>query len=200
MTKQALDTIAPYLNAANVDLKSFSEEYYKKTCKARLQPVLDSIAYIKKLGIWLEVTTLVVPGENDSDEELGQIASFVAGIDPDIPWHISRFRPDYEMIDHEATPIEKLHRARDIGRSQGLGYIYLGNVMENTDTYCRKCGALLLKRAGPAATANNLRSGACPSCQTPLAGVWESPALRQTASRHRGSPQGKGNRERAELP
>jgi len=128
MTHQTIDTIKPYLDAANVDLKSFNDEYYKKYCKARLQPVLDSIKYMKEAGIWLEVTTLIIPGENDSDEELTQIAKFIAGVDKEMPWHISRFRPDYKFIDHNATPVKTLERARDIGRQQGLNHIYLGNV------------------------------------------------------------------------
>ncbi len=188
MTKQALEAIAPYLNAANVDLKSFRDDYYKTTCKARLQPVLDSIEYIKKLGIWLEVTTLVVPGENDSDEELDQIASFISGVDTEIPWHISRFRPDYEMMDHEATPIERLHKARDIGRRNGLSYVYLGNVMENADTYCPRCGEPVLERTGRATTRNNIQNGACASCGTLIAGVWESPGAPHVASPSRKKP------------
>ena len=157
MTSEALDTIRPYLDAANVDLKSFSEDYYKRNCKARLQPVLDSIAYMKRIGIWVEVTTLVVPGENDSDEELTQIARFIAGLDRDIPWHISRFRPDYEFGDRDATPIETLRGAKEIGEAEGLRYVYLGNV---------------LKRAYMGVEKSRVRDGGCPSCGAPIAGVW----------------------------
>lgn len=128
MTGQALETIRPYLDAANVDLKSFRDDFYQKLCRARLQPVLDTIAAMNRLGIWLEVTTLVVPGENDSDEELGQIAEFLARIDHNIPWHISQFHPDYEFDHSTVTPLGTLRRALEIGRRAGLHYVYLGNV------------------------------------------------------------------------
>ncbi len=172
MTRQALDAIQPYLDAANVDLKSFNEEYYKRVCKARLQPVLDSITYMKQIGIWVEVTTLVVPGENDSDEELTQIARFIAGLDRDIPWHISRFRPDYEFGDRDATPIETLRRAREIGRSEGLHHVYLGNVTEGSDTSCPECSETVVKRAYMGVENSRTRDGACPSCGVRISGVW----------------------------
>ena len=172
MTSEALDTIRPYLDAANVDLKSFSEDYYKRNCKARLQPVLDSIAYMKRIGIWVEVTTLVVPGENDSDEELAQIARFIAGLDRDIPWHISRFRPDYEFGDRDATPIETLRGAKEIGEAEGLRYVYLGNVAEGSDTFCPQCRELVVKRAYMGVEKSRVRDGGCPSCEARIAGVW----------------------------
>jgi len=172
MTVQALDTIRPYLDAANVDLKSFNEEYYKINCKARLQPVLDSIAYMKQLGIWVEVTTLVIPGENDSEEELGQIAGFIASIDADIPWHISRFRPDYKFGDRDATPMETMHMAREIGVRAGLRHVYLGNVFEGSDTVCHNCGELVVKRAYMGIEKFDLKDGRCPSCGTEIKGVW----------------------------
>jgi pyruvate formate lyase activating enzyme len=171
-TRQALDAIQPYLDAANVDLKSFNEEYYKRVCKARLQPVLDSITYMKQIGIWVEVTTLVVPGENDSVEDLTQIARFIAGLDRDIPWHISRFRPDYEFGDRDATPIETLRRAREIGRSEGLHHVYLGNVTEGSDTSCPECGETVVKRAYMGVENSRTRDGACPSCGARIGGVW----------------------------
>jgi pyruvate formate lyase activating enzyme len=174
MTKQALDTISPYLDAANVDLKSFSEDYYKKNCKARLQPVLDSIAYMRELSIWVEVTTLVIPGENDSEVELNQIAEFLAGLDKDIPWHISRFHPDYKFYDHETTPVETLRKAREIGKQHGLHYIYLGNVSEGSDTYCYHCNQLLVKRPYFGVEEINLRNGRCVSCGTHVEGVWQT--------------------------
>ena len=173
MTGQALDTIKPYLDAANVDLKSFSEDYYKRNCRAHLQPVLDSIAYMKKLGIWVEVTTLVIPGENDSEEELTRIAEFIAGVDREIPWHISRFRPDYKFGDRDATPIESLRKARDIGRAQGLSYVYLGNVLEGSDTHCPGCNERLINRAYMNTEKFSLKNGNCPSCGTRISGVWK---------------------------
>ncbi|MFH1504161.1 MAG: AmmeMemoRadiSam system radical SAM enzyme [Candidatus Omnitrophota bacterium] len=128
MTKQALEAINPYLDAANVDLKSFREEFYLKNCQAHLAPVLETIKLMKKMGIWLEITTLVIPGENDSESELKGIAGFIAGIDKEIPWHISKFSPCYEFTNYEPTPIETLQKAYNIGKEQGLLHVYLGNV------------------------------------------------------------------------
>ncbi len=141
-------------------------------CKARLQPVLDTIAAMKELGIWLEVTTLVIPGENDSDEELGQIAAFLAGVDGDIPWHVSQFHPDYQFDDHGVTPVETLKRARDIGRRAGLRYIYLGNVREGTNTNCPQCRELIVERRYMGLNKLNLNNGRCPICGAPISGVW----------------------------
>jgi len=172
MTRDALEKIKPYLDAANVDLKSFRDDSYKKTCKARLQPVLDTIAAMRELGIWLEVTTLVVPGENDSDEELGQIAEFLAQIDNNIPWHISQFHPDYEFRDHMTTPIETLKKAMEIGQRAGLRYIYLGNVLEGTNTCCYRCHELIVARRYMGFNRNNLENGRCPSCGAIIKGVW----------------------------
>ncbi len=172
MTKQALDTIKPYLDAANVDLKSFRDEYYKKYCKAKLSPVLESIAYMRKLGIWVEVTTLVVPSENDSDVELNDIAGFIAQVDVNIPWHISRFHSDYKFTDHGATPVETMRRARDIGVECGLRYVYLGNVPSDSDTYCHKCGDQLIKRAHFSGEATRIKDGVCASCGVTIPGVW----------------------------
>jgi len=173
MTRQALDTIKPYLDAANVDLKSYSEVYYKQNCKAHLQPVLDSIAYMKHLNIWVEVTTLVIPDQNDSEEELNEIASFIAKLDKDIPWHISRFHPDYQFTDHIPTPIETLRRAREIGKKHGLRYVYLGNVLEGSETHCHKCNRLLIKRAYMSIEKNYIQNGRCPSCGIQVNGIWQ---------------------------
>ena len=173
MSKEALDTIRPYLDAANVDLKSFSEDYYKKNCKAHLQPVLDSIIYMKKLNIWVEVTTLIIPDENDSDEELSAIAEFIAQLDKEIPWHISRFHPNYQFTDYPATPVDTLRKARQIGKSYGLRYIYLGNVLEGSDTHCYSCNELLVKREYFYVGGFNIKEGKCPSCGTEIHGIWK---------------------------
>ncbi len=172
MTRQALETIKPYLDAANVDLKSFRDESYRGMCKARLQPVLDTIAAMKELGVWLEVTTLVIPGENDSDEELRQIAAFLAGVDRDIPWHVSQFHPDYRFGDHGVTPVETLKRARDIGRRAGLRYVYLGNVREGTNTNCPQCRELIIERRYMGLNRLNLNRSRCPICGATIGGVW----------------------------
>ena len=172
MTRQALVAVKPYLDAANVDLKSFSHDYYRKNCKARLQPVLDTISNMKSMDIWVEVTTLVIPGENDSDEELKQIADFIAGVDRMIPWHISRFHPDYEFIDYKATPLESLQRARDIGRQSGLHHIYLGNVTEGSNTVCYQCGNSIVERNYMSLNKILIKNGRCPYCDSLIPGVW----------------------------
>jgi len=172
MTPEALETINPFLDACNVDLKSFREEFYKKICKAHLQPVLDSIRLMKKLGIWVEVTTLVVPGENDGEEELRSIARFIAETDPDIPWHISRFHPNYEYTDTRATPIETLRKACSIGKKEGLRYIYVGNVLgESEDTLCPSCGKTLVRRSGFSISDYKIKNSSCAFCGNHVAGV-----------------------------
>lgn len=128
MSKEALEKIGPILDAANIDLKSFSKSFYRDICKASLQPVLDTIKRMKSMGIWIEITTLLIPGINDSKKELEQIAGFIAGIDKAIPWHISRFHPDYRFRDTAYTPIESMEAAMQIGKKAGLMHVYLGNI------------------------------------------------------------------------
>lgn len=170
MTKEMIQTIHPYLDAANIDLKSFRDDYYRKVCRGRLAPVLKNIELMKKLSIWIEVTTLVVPGQNDSEEELKKIANFLAGLDTSIPWHISRFYPQYKMEDLESTPLEILNQAYEIGKSAGLRYIYLGNVGKGNNTYCYQCHRLLIERFGFSIEAYQIKEGRCPNCQSPIAG------------------------------
>jgi pyruvate formate lyase activating enzyme len=173
MTADALAAARPWLDAANVDLKAFREETYKKVCKSRLQPVLDSIGLMRRFGIWVEVTTLVVPGLNDGDEELRDIARFLAKTDRDIPWHLSRFHPDYTYTEARATPLATLRRAAEIGREEGLGFVYIGNVMGEGDlTICPKCGRELIIRRGFEVEENLLEGGRCPSCKTAIPGVF----------------------------
>jgi pyruvate formate lyase activating enzyme len=173
MTAEALTTIRPYLDAANVDLKAFKDETYKKICGARLDPVLDTIRLMRKLGVWVEVTTLVVPGLNDGDAELAGIARFIAGVDPDIPWHISRFHPDFEYTDAPPTPAKTLRKAYEIGKREGLRYLYIGNMLgEGEDTHCPQCGTLLIRRRGFFVAQNRLAGAACPSCGQPVAGIF----------------------------
>jgi pyruvate formate lyase activating enzyme len=172
MTRQALETISPYLDAANVDLKSFSDDSYRRTCKARLQPVLSTIAAMKELGVWVEVTTLIVPGENDSEAELRQIAEFLARIDAGIPWHVSRFHPDYQFQDRSATPVETLLAAREIGRGAGLDHIYLGNVTEGSDTACPRCRERVIDRRYMGLKEFRLADGRCPYCGAAVEGIW----------------------------
>jgi pyruvate formate lyase activating enzyme len=173
MTEEALTMIRPCLDAANVDLKAFREETYKKVCGARLAPVLETIRRMRKLGVWVEVTTLVVPGLNDGQEELTGMARFLAGVDPDIPWHISRFHPDFEYTEAPPTPIETLRAAREVGRREGLRYIYIGNVMgESEDTCCPGCGRVLIRRRGFSVVENRLAGATCPFCGSAVAGVF----------------------------
>lgn len=172
MTKEALETISPYLDAANVDLKSFREEFYKNTCKGHLQPVLDSIKLMKQLGIWVEITTLIISGENDSDEELHHIAQFISGVDKNIPWHISRFHPDYQFTNHSSTPIDTLKRAMEIGHMHRLRYVYPGNVPGGTETHCAHCGKAVIKRVGFAVIENATIEGTCHFCNASIDGVF----------------------------
>jgi len=173
MTEEMLETFQPYLDAANVDLKAFRDETYRKYVGARLQPVLDAMKVMKRLGIWLEVTTLVIPGINDDDGELKDAARFVAQeLGVETPWHISRFFPAYEMTDVPSTPVETLHRAREIGLEAGLKYVYVGNVPDDgsQDTICPGCGRVLIRRHG-FVTTNRVRNGRCPDCGASIAGI-----------------------------
>jgi len=177
MTAEALETINPYLDACNVDLKSFREEFYREICQSHLQPVLDSIRLMKKLNIWVEVTTLVVPDANDGEEELRDIARFIVDTDPEIPWHISRFHPNYEYTDSRATPLEILQRAYSIGKEEGLRYIYVGNVLGVAeDTQCPSCGKVLIRREGFSISDYNVKDSACSFCGNRISGRFKPEA------------------------
>ena len=173
MTAEMLDTFQPYLDAANVDLKAFRNETYRRYVGARLQPVLDSLKRMKAMGIWLEVTTLVIPGINDDQAELQDAAQFVAReLGPQTPWHLSRFFPAYKMTEVPPTPVATLQQARQIGLEAGLHHVYMGNVPGEEDTFCHHCGRHLIRRAGYWIQENYVRpDGCCPACGTPMAGV-----------------------------
>lgn len=173
MTEEAILKLSPYLDAANVDLKSFSDDFYKKRCGGRLQPVLDSLRKMKELGIWVEVTTLIIPTLNDSDEELRQIAEFILSLGTETPWHISRFHPQYKMVNLPPTPIETIHKAAEIGKEAGLKYVYSGNVPGDVgeSTYCYNCGNLLIDRYGFHINRINLEESRCPKCGTAMDGI-----------------------------
>ena len=173
MTKEAIKVIRPYLDAANIDLKFFKESSYNNICKARLQPVLDSIKAMNDLGIWVEITTLIIPGLNDSREELKGISDFIASINKSMPWHISAFHPDYKYADYQPTPIEILKKAYDIGRKSGLNFVYLGNVPEEGNTYCPGCNSLLVRREYFSVIENNIKSGKCCKCNIAIPGTWD---------------------------
>lgn len=173
MSKDALDAAAPFLGAANVDLKSFSDSFYRQQCGARLKPVLMTLEGMKKRGIWLEVTTLIIPGLNDGEAELKEIAQFIAGLGAETPWHVSRFHPAYRLTDRGPTPVQTIKRARRIGLDAGLHYVYTGNVPgdDGENTFCHSCGALLIGRIGYSISKQNLKHGVCAKCGTALVGV-----------------------------
>jgi pyruvate formate lyase activating enzyme len=173
MTGEMLETLRPYVDAANVDLKAFRDETYRKYVGARLQPVLDSLKLMKRLGIWLKVTTLVVPGINDDPEELRDAAQFMAGeLGVDTPWHISRFFPAYEMVDLPPTPVAVLQQARRTGLEAGLHYVYVGNVAREENTSCHSCGRLLIRRSRYLILENNIEPDQrCPDCGARVAGA-----------------------------
>ena len=174
ITPEALREISPVLDAANIDLKGFTDDFYKNICGARLQPVLDSIRLYKELGIWIEITTLVIPGHNDSENELRQIAQFVRSVGEGVPWHVSRFHPTYKLIDQPRTPLETLKRARQIGIDEGLRYVYEGNIPgEGEETICWSCGKSLVKRYGFSVEENHIKDGKCGFCGAKMDGVWE---------------------------
>lgn len=174
MSAVALETAAPYLDAANVDLKAFSDDFYRQQCGARLTPVLNTLKGMKRLGIWVEVTTLIIPGLNDDPAELKQLAAFIAAdLGVDTPWHVSRFHPTYQLTDRPPTPVETIINARRIGIEAGLRYVYCGNIpgQGGEDTICWKCGETLIERQGFAIRRNTVVAGACPHCRMAVAGM-----------------------------
>ncbi len=174
MTAEALQSIHPLLHGANVDLKAFRESFYQKQCGAKLAPVLKNLKSMKEMGVWLEITTLIIPTLNDSKEELRELATFILQeLGPETPWHISRFHPTFRLTDLPVTPVKTLQQAWEIGREVGLHYVYTGNVPgdQGEKTYCHHCGHLLLDRFGFTILKNELDHGSCPQCHQPLAGV-----------------------------
>ena len=172
MTAEMLAGIDGHLHAANVDLKSFSDDFYRSLAGARLKPVLDSIRRLHEMGVWLEVTTLLIPGWNDADGELRDLAAFLVSISPDIPWHVSRFSPTYRLLDAPPTPVTTVERAVRIGRESGLRYVYGGNVPGHSseNTSCPDCGAIVMERAGNRLRSDRTAGGCCPECGRPIAG------------------------------
>ncbi|GFE60511.1 AmmeMemoRadiSam system radical SAM enzyme [Geobacter sp. AOG2] len=174
ITPRALDAVAPFLDAANIDLKGFSDDFYQRVVGAQLGEVLECIRDYHRRGIWIEITTLVIPGENDSDDQLNGIARFIADeLGCDVPWHISRFFPQYRMTDREPTPSASLTRAVEAGRRAGLHFLYVGNQVggrENTD--CPACGAMVISRGGFQIFDNRLVGKVCPQCGAGLAGIF----------------------------
>jgi pyruvate formate lyase activating enzyme len=173
MTAETLADIDGDLHAANVDLKSFSDDFYRSMVGARLKPVVDTIRLMWDMGIWVEVTTLLIPGRNDSEDELRSISSFLVSISPDIPWHVSRFYPTYHLLDVPPTPIESVERAVRVGREEGLHYVYGGNVPghDSESTICPGCGAAVIERRGFALGNSSVEDGRCVSCGAEIAGL-----------------------------
>ncbi|MGE4357007.1 MAG: AmmeMemoRadiSam system radical SAM enzyme [Candidatus Omnitrophota bacterium] len=173
MTEEVLKDAEGYLDAANVDLKSFSGDFYKKMCGAKLEGVLETIKTIKKMNIWIEITTLLIPGFNDSPEEIRKCAEFVYKLGKEIPWHITRFYPHYKMDDISPTPLETLIQAREIGLQTGLKYVYIGNVAgdEGENTYCYNCGRVVIRRYGFQVIEYNIENSCCRFCNVPIEGL-----------------------------
>ena len=174
-TPQVLDYLKPWVDLYKVDLKGFNDANYRKLGGV-LGNVLDTIKLLVEKRFWVEIVTLVVPGFNDSDAELAQIAEFLASVSVDLPWHVTAFHQDYKMLDHANTAAGTLLRAADIGKQAGLRYVYAGNlpgrVGSYENTYCPACHTLLIERDGYTILKNALQEGACPTCQTPIPGVW----------------------------
>ncbi|MEN6550592.1 MAG: AmmeMemoRadiSam system radical SAM enzyme [Candidatus Cryosericum sp.] len=171
-SRDLLDEALPLVDAYNIDLKSFSDDFYRKVCGGRLQPVLDAIAAIHDAGAWEEITTLVIPGLNDSEHELRQIASFIASLDRAMPWHVSRFFPTYRMTDRPVTPAIAIERAVELGHEEGLLHVYPGNVADREssgNTLCPACGTTIVERHGYSVDARNGLK--CPHCGTRVKGV-----------------------------
>lgn len=186
MSPDCLDALGPAdtgpVQAANVDLKAFTEAFYADQCGARLAPVLENLKHMRALGWWIEVTTLLIPGLNDSPEELAELSGFIAReLGTHTPWHISRFHPEYRLLDRPVTPTQSLLAAREAGRRAGLCFVYIGNASGPGygDTLCPSCGKTVLSRAGfhvssvSAGPGGALSGGLCPSCGAAIPGVWD---------------------------
>ena len=173
MSPEAAREIGPYLDGINIDIKAFTDKFYRDVCGARLNPVLETIQLMKELDVWVEVTTLIIPGLNDGEQELRDIARYVKSVDPNIPWHVSQFYPTYKLMDRARTPVATLRRARNIGMEEGLHYVYEGNVPGEggENTHCYACGALLIERNGLELIENRLQDGKCPECGMIIDGV-----------------------------
>jgi pyruvate formate lyase activating enzyme len=175
-TPQVLEYLRPYLTAYKVDLKTMRDKQYRQLGGV-LNNVLDTIRMAHELGLWVEVVTLVIPGFNDSTEELLDAGRFITSVSPDIPWHVTAFHPDYKMIEPQPTPVKTLQKAAEIGQEAGLKFVYAGNLpgslQEYENTHCPKCGMLLVERTGYTLHSYQLtETGACPKCGTKIPGVW----------------------------
>jgi pyruvate formate lyase activating enzyme len=185
-TPQVLEYLRPWVDLYKVDLKSFDDRHYHEL-GGRIGPILESIRRLHAMGLWVEIVTLLIPGFNDSDDELSRLAEFLAGVSPDIPWHVTAFHQDYKMNDPRDTTAEDLQRAAEIGRQAGLRYIYAGNlpgeVGDLENTRCHNCRQLLVERYGYLIRGYHLTpQGACPQCGTAIPGRWQTRFDRQRAA------------------
>lgn len=173
MSPQTIALLARWLDAANVDIKAFSDEVYRKHIGARLQPVLDACSLLKQAGVWLEITTLLIPGLNDDEAQIRGLTRYIAReLGAETPWHVSRFFPRYKYQNADATSLGSIEKAMEIGKAEGLRYVYAGNIAGSADTYCPQCGAVLIKRTGMSTLSSRVsHKGACPVCGARIAGV-----------------------------
>ena len=185
-TPEVIEYLRPHVRLYKVDLKGFTDRAYRDL-GGKLSNVLETIRSLKRLGFWLEIVTLLVPGWNDDPGELRAMAAFLAEVGTDVPWHVTAFHPDYKMTDRDRTPARTLIEAYDIGREAGLQFVYPGNapglVGDRENTCCPRCSALLIRRRGFLVLENRMQGGGCPSCGVPVPGVWEtSPPARTVGS------------------
>lgn len=175
MTGRALKMLRPYLDGANVDLKSIQEAFYREICGAELQPILENLRLMRELGIWVEITTLVIPTLNDSEKEFEEIAKFILSLGAEVPWHLSAFYPTYKMLAPPRTSASILHRARKIGQEAGLRYVYCGNIpgQGGESTSCPGCGRNVIERVGFQVVRNDVKGGKCRHCHAEIEGIWE---------------------------
>lgn len=174
MTPEAAQKLAPVIDAINIDIKAFTDEFYVSTCGGRLQPVLDNVKFFAERGVLVEATTLIIPGLNDGEDEVRQLAEFIASVNSAMAWHVSAFRPTYKMTNRLPTSASALIQARQIGLEAGLKYVYIGNVHGGggEDTVCPSCRQTVISRHGFAIDRNLLKQGACPFCNETISGYW----------------------------
>jgi pyruvate formate lyase activating enzyme len=175
ITREAFHDIYDHIDAANIDLKAFTENFYGKITLTHLQPVLDTLQWLKnETPVWFELTNLLIPTLNDGADEIAQLSNWVLEhLGPDVPLHFTAFHPDFKLQDKPPTPPETLHRARKIARDAGLHYVYEGNIISDAaSTRCPGCETLLIRRSWHKVLENNLENGSCPKCQLGIPGVW----------------------------
>ncbi len=173
INEKPLRELCKYIDAANIDLKAFNNEFYKKNCKARLDPVLKTLKILKQKNVWLEITNLIIPGENDNINEIKKMINWISEeLGKDVPLHFSKFHPDYKMKYKESTNIEILNKAEEVAKQQ-LDYVYVGNVMRTNNTICPKCKKQIIQRSFMGLEENKLKQSKCPFCDNKISGIWE---------------------------